>query len=241
MKRTNKVKISCQECGIEILVTKQKSLKKKYCSRNCQAKHYRESGMFSGEKNPSYGKVYRTKITHPEWAKKIRSNTKGINSGNKNGMKNPEVAKRMSKTRREKVTSSLEYRKNLSKKMIAAWKAGKYENVNVGRCKWYTLLKKNGSTCKVQGKWELAYAKYLDDNDIEFLAHRGRISYVDDFGNSRSYYPDFFLVKNKVYVEIKADYWLKLQENKFSLIKNQNVNISIEILTKKELKELGVM
>ena len=60
---------------------------RKTCSKECLKKL--QIKMFSGKNNPAYGKVYRTKETHPEWAAKVSKTAKErkINSGDKNGMK----------------------------------------------------------------------------------------------------------------------------------------------------------
>jgi hypothetical protein len=232
---------NCLRCGIEKIYNRINRIPK-YCSRNCQNLHAKETGKFKGENNPSFGKKYRSKETHPEWANLISETHKKnqVNVGEKNGMKKPEVAERMSKTRREKVTSNPEYKNFHSKRMINLWKEGKYDNCNVGICKWYDFIKKDGTLCKVQGKWELAYVKYLNDNDIPFFSHKGRISYFDENENVRNYYPDFYLINENIYVDIKNDYHFSLQIEKFNLIKKHNPEIEIKILNKKHLLELGI-
>ncbi len=237
----SKYKTNCLRCGADKFYNRINRIPK-YCGRNCQNLHAKETGKFKGCNNPSFGKSYRTKQTHPEWAKSIGETLKKneVNIGDKNGMKNPDVAKRMSKTRRERVTSDPTYRKAASDRMLEAWKNGKYEHVNVGQCKWYDFLKKDGTFCKVQGKRELAYANYLNDNNISFLSHKGRIPYINENGKTSSYYPDFYLIDHDLYVEIKNDYHLKLQIKKFELINSQNKNIQIKILLKKDLLELGI-
>lgn len=197
--------------------------------------------MFSGVNNPAYGKVYRSKAMNPEWVEKIREGTKGVNVGEKNGMKNPEVARRMSATRRERVTSDPEYRSALSAKMKQAWVDGRYDGVRVGRCKWYVFQKSTGELCNLQGTWELAYAQYLDKNGIKFDAHKGRLEYIDDTGAKRSYYPDFLLTETQEYIDVKSDYWLALQKRKFELLREQHKDLSLRIVTKAELQELNIL
>jgi len=42
-----------------------------------------------------------------------------------------------------------------------------------------SLSKRTGETIKVQGTWELAFATWLDKQEINFIAHRGTIKYFD--------------------------------------------------------------
>ena len=237
-KRSKKIEIVCLNCKSIVKCTEAKP--RKYCNKACQSVHYKE--LFKGKNNPAYGKVYRSKKTHHEWSESISKTMveRQINVGEKNAMKRKDVAKKMSKTRRKNVTSNADYRASLSKKIKELWKAGKYEGVNVGQCKWFDYTKNDGTTCKVQGTWELKYAQYLDNNGIEFLSHKGRIEYLDDNGECRSYYPDFFLPNENKYVDVKNDYHFELGKRKFELIFEQNKNLNIVILTKKDLAQLGI-
>lgn len=102
-------------------------------------------------------------------------------------MKNIGVAKRMGATRSERFKSDPNFRIQASELVRTAWENGKYDNVKVGKCKWFDYIKNDGISCKLQGTWELAYAKWLDLNSIEFISHKGKIHYLDEFGKSRSY------------------------------------------------------
>lgn len=215
--------------------------RKTYCSHKCQKIGYKI--QFAGKNNPAYGKIYRTKKDNPDWAKKISEGCirNQINVGDKNGMKNPETAKRMAKTRRERVTSDPEYRKQCSESTRNGWAAGRYDNAKVGQCDWYDYIKKDGTIVKCQGTWEFAYACYLDQNDIRFVAHKGRISYVDENGVERSYYPDFYLIDSDEYIDIKSDYTESLQPMKLVHVIRSNPNMKLRIIRKDELKELSLL
>src|SRR5690606_13451700 len=115
-----------------------------YCSRTCQRVGYKE--RFKGKNNPAHGKTYRTKTTHPEWAREISRTQKssGRMLGDLNPMRRPDVAQRMSRTRRSKVTSDPAYREAHSQRMRKAWAAGKYDSVAVGCCKWYSHERPDG-------------------------------------------------------------------------------------------------
>tara|TARA_Y100000296_G_C5118302_1_gene228986 strand:- start:41 stop:844 length:804 start_codon:yes stop_codon:yes gene_type:complete len=175
----------------------------------------------------------------PEWVIRKSLSTKGrINLGNKNGMKKRAAQKKVSNARKE-MFKDPKKRQELSERVSKAWADGKYDGVKVGRCKWFDFKKSDGSIVKCQGKWEFAYAKWLDSNDIAFLAHRGRIKYIQN-GVKRSYYPDFYLIDDDVYIDIKNKYHFSLNKEKFKLIQSQNPKISIILLFKEDLKKLGV-
>lgn len=92
---------------------------------------------------------------------------------------------------------------------------------------------------KVQGTWELEYAKYLNKNNIKWI----RSKYInlkyklfdDDFWHT--YYPDFYLVDTNEYIEIKG-YWWKSSDGriddkrKMKMVKKYNKNKKITIITK---------
>lgn len=231
------VNIQCKICN-EIFVEKYQNRNRKICNKNddcCKAGRY-------GKYNPAYGKTYRTKETHPEWAEKTKNThleRKHI-TGNKNPMKNKDVAKKMSITRKNRLATDVDLIMRTSKSVSKAWAEGKFDGVNVGRCKWYPFEKLDGTVCKVQGTWELAYAKWLNDQRISFVAHKGRIPYVEKDKN-RNYYPDFYLPDFDVYIEIKNKYHHSLQPDKLNLVSEQHPNLKIYVLFKEDLERLGVL
>lgn len=176
-----KVTLTCKGCSCSFEVN-YKLRKQKYCSRDCVNR------SFAGSGNPSFRKVYRTKETHPEWAEKISktSTEREINSGDKNGMKKPDVAKRQGQTRSHKFATDPEWSKRTSRYVRKAWAEGKFDHAPVGRCKWYDHTKPDGSTVKLQGTWEVVFARHLDRLNIEYEAHRGTIKYLYE-GVERSY------------------------------------------------------
>jgi hypothetical protein len=230
----NCVKKICEYCGQEYSALFKQRNKRKFCGRACVVLHQ------TGEGNPSFGKTYNTKMGNPEWAKKIKKGTKGkINIGSKNAMKRPEVREKMKKSRRQWLSDPL-VRQKMSETARKAWVDGKYDGVKVGQCKWFNNIRPDGSVVKLQGTWELAFAKWLDEQNIEYDTHKGRIGYNYTDGILRSYYPDFFVKTWDSFVEIKNDYHLKLQELKFQAIYLCNPNLKLKILRKCDLDELGI-
>ena len=72
---------------------------------------------------------------------------------------------------------------------------------------WHTsLAKKHHYSYKgadLHGKWELAYAMYLDDNNVTWIRCKERFPYEFE-GKLHYYTPDFYLPETNEYVEIKG-------------------------------------
>lgn len=90
---------------------------------------------------------------------------------------------------------------------------------------------------KVQGTWELKYANHLNENNIRWIRSR-KINfrykiYENDYWHT--YYPDFFLIDSKEYVEIKG-YWWKSDDGrvddkrKMEMVKKYNSDKIIIII-----------
>ena len=71
---------NCHQCSNKIYVKPSKLKKHKafFCSVKCQVLWQKGKGAKFGKENPAYGKTYRTKSTHPEWADKISKTLKKI-------------------------------------------------------------------------------------------------------------------------------------------------------------------
>lgn len=170
----------------------------------------------------------------PGWKIRNSNSKKGkINIGEKNGMKQLDARKKVSKTRKSMMTD--EFRSKISEYTSKAWADGKYEGVRVGQSKWHTYYHSNGKEYKVQGTWELEFIKWLDKSDMLFDCHKGRISYNLN-GKDKSYYPDFFVYEWDQYVDIKNEYHYNIQKDKFDALSEQGH--SIRIILKEELETL---
>lgn len=167
-------------------------------------------------------------------AKTMRERKRNV--GETNGMKKQEAKDKVSKFRKE-FFKNKENRLRLSVKVADAWKNGKFDKVRTGRCKWYLFKSKDMKEYKVQGTWELSFIKWLDNNNLSFTCHKGRINYILN-GVNRTYYPDFFIKEWNCFIDIKCSYFLKPE--KIKAIVECNPDLNIKILTEKELKELGV-
>lgn len=113
------------------------------------------------------------------------------------------------------------------------------KNNNGGRCKWFKYTKKDGIEINLQGTWEVRFAKVLDILDKNWIkigiGTKGHSYIWKDDNNIEHYYtPDFFSPKLNKYFEVKG-YWWGDDKNKMKKVIEQNKNIKIEIIRKKEL------
>lgn len=170
----------------------------------------------------------------PTWSIRNSESKKGkINLGDSNGMKSNEARNKASVSRKKIMT--YEFKHSISLATKKAWSDGKFEGVAVGRCKWYDYKHSDGTVYKVQGTWELEFIKWLDDNNMQFLCHRGRLSYTLE-GKNKNYYPDFFVKDWNCYVDIKNKYHYSISLDKFESLLNEGHNI--KIILKEELETL---
>jgi hypothetical protein len=87
----------------------------------------------------------------------------------------------------------------------------------------------------MRSTWEVAYAKYLDKQNIKWLYE----SKTFDLGNT-TYTPDFYLPESNTYVEIKGWMRKKSQEKieKFLLLFSK---VKLILLDKKELTKFNII
>lgn len=114
----------------------------------------------------------------------------------------------------------------------------KYSNgweVKCGRCKKIDYHSNIAGDVKLDGGWELATAKYLDNLNVKWIRNKQRFKYWNSLKNSESTYcPDFFIQDWNTYVEVKG-YKTDLDE-----IKWKQFQYNLEIWDSKKLKELGI-
>jgi len=98
---------------------------------------------------------------------------------------------------------SIETREKMSKTRtemyINGWKA-----TSCGRAKKYDYISPIAGKIKVDGKWELAVAKYLDSLNINWYRNTKRFSYINLKGKKSTYCPDFYIYDWNSYLEIKG-------------------------------------
>lgn len=100
---------------------------------------------------------------------------------------------------------------------------------------WHTSLAKNMHYnyrgIDLHGKWELEYAKFLDSNEILWRRPSERFEY--QFQGSTHYYtPDFYLIEEDCYVEIKGYKTMK-DEAKW-----KQFPLKLKIMMEKDLRKI---
>jgi len=104
--------------------------------------------------------------------------------------------------------------------------------------KFYLYMSPLQGEVKLNHGWELEYAKYLSFYKKLWYYEYKTFKFI--FNNKYvSYTPDFYILEEDKYVEIKG-WWRRDTEQKFYVFKKQYPNIKIELLMKKDLKKLGI-
>lgn len=105
---------------------------------------------------------------------------------------------------------------------------------------WHTSLAKRMhyryNEIDLHGKWELAYAKWLDLNSIKWERCKEQFSYIFE-DKPRKYTPDFYLPESDEYIEIKG-YKTKKDEAKWNQFPKHR---KLKILLEKDLKDMNVI
>lgn len=86
----------------------------------------------------------------------------------------------------------------------------------------------------MRSSWEIAYAKWLDKNNIEWRYELNTF----DLGDT-CYTPDFYLPETNEYIEVKGYFPKKIKE-KIELFKQLYHNINFKVLLGKDLFKLGI-
>lgn len=87
---------------------------------------------------------------------------------------------------------------------------------------------------KLHGKWELAYAKYLDENNVKWSRPIEKFPYT--LGEkTRNYTPDFYLPEQDLFIEIKG-YETEKDRQKWLAFPHK-----LQILKGSQLKALGII
>lgn len=159
-------------------------------------------------KGQKLGGHYVTCVKNP---KSVETKKKmSISSSINNPASNPKVKKKISETIKAKIQSD-EWHLSFSKSRTHEYKG-----------------------IKLHGKWELEYAKFLDENNIKWRRPTEKFEY--EFKGKKGYYtPDFFLIDEKQYVEIKG------YPTEKDFAKWNNFPFDLQIITGKMLVEMNVI
>lgn len=90
------------------------------------------------------------------------------------------------------------HRLAINKKYEQGWlpKAGRCEKIN-----YCSLIAGN---ITVDGTWEYELAVYLDENQINWKRNKERFLYINEHNKQSFYTPDFYLVDQDLYIEVKG-------------------------------------
>lgn len=119
-------------------------------------------------------------------------------------------------------------------------KISKTINEKIANGEWHTSLARH-LHCNYNGvdlhcSWELAYAKYLDANNISWIRCKNSFPYSFE-DKIRKYTPDFYLIESDEYIEIKG-YKTPKDDAKWDQFPN---HLKLKILMEKDLKSLGIL
>ena len=99
-----------------------------------------------------------------------------------------------------------------------------------GKGSWYDS--EIAGTVYLDSTWEVAYAKYLDENLIQWKRNTKRFKYINH-GKEHNYIPDFYLIDRDLYIEIKG-FEIELDKLKWAAVPN------LLVLFKQDLLFLGI-
>lgn len=162
---------------------------------------------------------------------------KGLNKNNN------EDVKKQSETVKNKIKNGeiIPYWKNRKHSEETKRKIGQKltKNNNGGKCKWFNIVKNDGTEFKLQGTWEVRFSTVLNIIDKDWIkigvGHKYHSFIWKDDNNIEHYYtPDFYSPKLNKYFEVKG-YWWGNDKLKMKKVIEQNKNINIEIVMKSDL------
>lgn len=213
--------MNCKICGKEITHDWRKIQKTtlEFCSRSCA------------------NKFASSKVRHhPGRPKGIPSKMKGLTK------ETSELYSKVSAALKGRVgTFKGKHHTKESREKMSIIMSMLHEETGMGgfsKCKYYKIKNIRDEEFSVQGTWELAVAKWLNENNILWV-RRVYLAYVDYNGIKRHYCPDFVLLEEGRYIEVKG-YFSEKDRLKIASVEDQ-YNIRIEVLQLKELQILGIM
>lgn len=190
----------CRYCGLDFsgFSPSQKGGHAKYCDKN----PLKQSPWNKGKKNP-YSE--ESQASRSEKVKRLH----------KNGHYKDSYSKMIdTKKRKGNLTHTDASKEKIRKGALAS----KHR-----RLKKYVVEYKG---ILLDSSWELALAKRLDEQKIEWIRPEP-ISWTDEDGISHNYFPDFYLIEYDLYLDPKNPHAIKVQEKKLKQLLTQHNNILI--------------
>lgn len=211
------VKIACETCGVSFTV-EWKHRVRRFCCKSCVNKFPPRVERFL--------KAIEGCAQDPKRNEKISRALK-VN----NPSKRP--------TARAKISATLKAKPKKPKpgKITPRYYTKTHKDV---RCRWYHYTDRNNVIHYCQGSYELAFAAWLDQQEIDFVSHPSHITYINENGKTSRYHPDFYLKHYCVFVDVKSSYTLKKDIQKLAAIRASNLNFRLLVVSEPEMNEVGV-
>ena len=134
---------------------------------------------------------------------------------------------------KEPVKHTEEFKTKQRERIIARYEAG--WTPKAGRCKKYKHISPIAGEVYLDGTWELAVAKWLDEKEYNWKRNTTRFRYTNLKETISFYVPDFWVEELKSYVEVKG-YETELDRCKWAQFKGPLV-----VWKRKELTEMKLI
>ena len=186
------------------------------------------------KKNSASLKIVRSQNEHPRGATGKIPWNKGLTKDNSDRMK--ECGNLIKKAFKEKGHNwigqkhSQKAKDKMSKTRTEMYIRG-WQSTSCGKAKRYKYTSPIAGKISVDGKWELAVAKYLDKLKIKWKRNTKRFPYTNLKGKVSTYCPDFYIFDWSCYIEVKG-YKTELDECKWSQFSNKLLIWTSDILIK---------
>jgi hypothetical protein len=215
-----------------------KSSKQWCCSKSansCSGKRKKDSDKKKG-KNPFEGKEHPRGMLGKKAFNKGKTNIEfyGAERANEISQKLSETIKALPHSWDLMTPEQQEnHRMNARERIIARYEAGWMPKA--GRCEKFLYESKIAGKVSLDGTWELAVAKWLDDNVTSWNRNTKRFQYTDDSGKLRHYTPDFWIEDWDSYLEVKG------YETDLDRAKWKHFPHSLTVWKKKQLEDRKIL
>lgn len=198
----------CQYCEKQISGTRQKYMNHvRWCEKNPKRKQYIEKLKYVRDSTrkgvPSWNKGL-TKETSPSIKRGAERLKKKYNDGELKGSWIGRHHTEKTKERLSELGRNNPYQRKCKKTL--------------------PYIRKDGSVVNLDSSYERYVAKFLDDNNVEWIRPPA-LKWIDRNGKSHNYFPDFYLPQIDIYLDPKNSYCFKVQYEKIEYIRTHYDNV----------------
>lgn len=177
------------------------SLNCRYCNKLCKNRNSLAQHEIRCNNNPNkidMSKCFNNCSHNLAWNHGLTKDTdERVNKSAQTYKKNHKLGLHKDTSGENNTSSRLEVKNKISQSCLKRSKNGT----------WHTSLAKNMHYAykenDLHGTWEVAYAVYLDENNIDWIRNTKRFEYFYK-GKKHYYTPDFYLTESDEYIEIKG-------------------------------------